>query len=209
MSVLLCSMSREIINRWQDLLVDKKVLYACTVSDLKRLASGNDISLILLHRSMVTIETMVEIRQIGPLNKIFLLSDRPDEEEGLAYLKQGIVGYANTYISPTRLNEAIRVVLSGSVWVGQAVMQRLIRETVARAEVTGTTKPSHHKLENLTPREHEIAEMVSKGQSNLEIAYNLNIAERTVKAHLSSIYAKTAAGNRLNLALLINQGTSG
>ena len=119
-------------------------------------------------------------------------------------MKQGIVGYANTYISPPRLNEAVRVVLSGSVWLGQAVMQRLIRETVAKAEGTAATKPSHHKLESLTPREHEIAEVVAQGQSNLEVAYNLNISERTVKAHLSSIYAKTGTGNRLNLALLLN-----
>jgi two-component system, NarL family, nitrate/nitrite response regulator NarL len=204
MPVLLCSMSREIRNRWQDLLVGENVLHAATVSELKRLVLDNDISLILLHRSMVTIETMVEIRQAVPLCKIFLFSDRPDEDEGFTYLKQGIVGYANTYISPTRLNEAIRVVLSGSVWVGQAVMQRLIRETVARAEEIAATKVSHHKLKSLTPREHEIAEMVAKGQSNLEIAYNLSIAERTVKAHLSSIYVKTGAGNRLNLALMIN-----
>lgn len=204
MPVLLCSMSREVISRWQDLLGDKKVLYATTVSELKNLAFGNDISLILLHRSMVTIETMGEIRQAVPLCKIFLFSDRPDEDEGFTYLKQGIVGYANTYISPTRFKEAIRVVLSGSVWVGQAVMQRLIRETVARAEEITAKKASSLRLESLTPREHEIAEMVAKGQSNLEIAYNLNIAERTVKAHLSSIYAKTGAGNRLNLALQMN-----
>jgi two-component system, NarL family, nitrate/nitrite response regulator NarL len=204
MPILLCSMSSEVRNRWQDLLVDKNVLHVDTVFDLKRLSFGNDVSLILLHSSMVTIETMVEIRQAAPLCKIFLFSDRPDEDEGFVYLKQGIIGYANTYISPTRMNEAIRVVLSGSVWVGQAVMQRLIRETVAKAEQIAATKASHHKLESLTPREHEIAEMVAKGQSNLEIAYNLNIAERTVKAHLSSIYAKTGAGNRLNLALLIN-----
>jgi len=205
MPVLLCSMSREVISRWQDLLGDKKVLHATTVSELKNVAFGNDISLILLHRSIVTIETMVEIRHAVPLCKIFLFSDRPDEDEGFTYLKQGIVGYANTYISPTRFNEAIRVVLSGSVWVGQAVMHRLIKETVARAEEITEKKVSHHKLENLTLREHEIAEMVAKGQTNLEIAYNLNIAERTVKAHLSSIYAKTGAGNRLNLALLINR----
>ncbi len=207
MPIVLCSMNEEIRKRWQDLVAEENVLHASTVAELKRLATGNDISLILLHRAMVTIEIMAQIRQKVPLCRIFLLSDRPDEEEGIAYLKQGIVGYANTYISPARLGEAIRVVLSGSVWVGQAIMQRLIRETVAMASVH--TKLSPLRLEALTPREHEIAEMVSKGQSNLEIAYNLNISERTVKAHLSSIYAKTGAGNRLNLALIVNQGTSG
>ena len=62
------------------------------------------------------------------------------------------------------------------------------------------------KLESLTKREREIANLVAQGQSNLEIAANLDIAERTVKAHLSSIYEKTKTGSRLNLALLINRG---
>ena len=209
MLILLCSADEEIRKRWQKLLVDKNIVHAGTITEIKKKCVKTDTGLILLHRSMVTTDIMVEIRQAAPGCKIFLLSDRPDEEEGFTFLKQGIVGYANTYISQIRLNEAVRVVLSGSVWLGQAVMQRLIRETVAKAEDTAATKPSHHKLESLTFREHEIAEVVAKGQSNLEIACNLNIAERTVKAHLSSIYAKTGTGNRLNLALLLNQGNNG
>lgn len=205
MPILLCSADVEIRKRWQELLTDKNIVHADTITEIKKKCVKTDTGLILLHRSMVTTDIMADIRQAAPGFKIFLLSDRPDEEEGFAFLKQGIVGYANTYISPPRLNEAVRVVLSGSVWLGQAVMQRLIRETVAKAEGTAATKPSHHKLESLTPREHEIAEVVAQGQSNLEVAYNLNISERTVKAHLSSIYAKTGTGNRLNLALLFNQ----
>jgi len=44
--------------------------------------------------------------------------------------KLGVVGYANTYISPPRLVEAVRIITSGSVWIGQQLMQRLIRETM-------------------------------------------------------------------------------
>ena len=61
-------------------------------------------------------------------------------------------------------------------------------------------------MAGLTPAEHKIAELVARGQSNLEIAFNLKITERTVKAHLTSIYEKTKTGNRLGLALLINRG---
>ena len=59
-------------------------------------------------------------------------------------------------------------------------------------------------MAGLTPAEHKVAELVAQGQSNLEIAFNLKITERT--AHLTSIYEKTKTGSRLSLALLINRG---
>jgi len=61
-------------------------------------------------------------------------------------------------------------------------------------------------LAGLTRAEHKVAKLVARGQSNLEIAFNLKITERTVKAHLTSIYEKTKTGSRLGLALLINRG---
>ena len=154
---------------------------------------------------MVDPETFIEIRRLNPLCRIFLLSDKPNEEEGLTFLKLGIVGYANTYISAERLAEATRVVSSGAVWLGQKVMQRLILDSYNRAKEKAASE-SGEKLKSLTQREREIANLVAQGQSNLEIAFNLDISERTVKAHLSSIYEKTKTGSRLNLALLINRG---
>jgi DNA-binding NarL/FixJ family response regulator len=151
--------------------------------------------------------TFSGIRESAPSSRFFLLSDRPSEEEGLAFLKLGIVGYGNTYISRGRLAEAVRVILNGGVWLGQKVMQGLIREMYVKV---GEKSPSDakQKLLGLTRRERAVAELVAKGQSNLEIAYQLKITERTVKAHLTSIYEKTGTGSRLNLALLINQGGS-
>lgn len=209
MSILLCSADAAVRERWQDLIGNRDVLQAQTLAELRRHAPANDIDLILLHRSIVNREEFSAVRNECPGSKFFLFSDRPDEEEGLAFLKQGIVGYANTYISPPRFAEAVKVVLSGAVWIGQKVMQRLIQETRAVAVKESSATVDHKKLESLTPREREIAELVSKGQSNLEIAYELNISERTVKAHLSSIYAKTDTGSRLNLALLFNRGSAG
>jgi DNA-binding NarL/FixJ family response regulator len=150
-------------------------------------------------------DTFSEIRELHPSGKFFLLSDRPNEEEGLTFLKSGIVGYANTYISQGRLGEAVRVISNGGIWLGQKVMQRLIAETYARAKEKAAST-SEQRLAGLTPRERAVAELVAQGQSNLEIAYHLNITERTVKAHLTSIYQKTGTGSRLSLALLMNQG---
>ena len=204
MAILLCSINENVRARWQDLLGKRPTLHARTVSELTSILAEKEIDLLLLHRSMVDKETTSDLHRTAPKCKIFLFTDRPDEDEGLEFLKIGIVGYANTYISPARLAQAIQVVMSGSVWIGQAVMQRLIQETIGRTE-NPTPQSADRRVSNLTAREQEIAELVAKGQANLEIAYTLNITERTVKAHLSSIYNKTGAGSRLNLALLLNR----
>ena len=208
MAILLSSANRSVIKRWNTLLVDAHPLEeAASVGELRSRCAGKNFDLCLVHRSLVDMKTFSEIRQSAPMSKFFVLSDRPNEEEGLAFLKLGIVGYGNTYISRGRLAEAVRVISNGGVWLGQKVMQRLIVEMYAR---TGEEAPSdsEKKLAGLTRRERAVAELVSQGQTNLEIAFNLNITERTVKAHLTSIYEKTGTGSRLNLALLINQGGS-
>jgi DNA-binding NarL/FixJ family response regulator len=206
MVILLSSANDSVIERWTGLLKDKYDLdQANSLSKLKSCCTDKKFAIILLHRPLVDPDTFVEIRRLNPLCRIFLLSDTPNEEEGLTFLKLGIVGYANTYISAERLAEAARIVSSGAVWLGQKVMQRLILDSYARAKEKAASN-SEEILRNLTNREREIANLVAQGQSNLEIAANLEIAERTVKAHLSSIYEKTKTGSRLNLALLINRG---
>jgi len=207
MSILLCSANETIIKRWGDLLkVTFDLNQVNSVSELKSCCSTDiNCELILLHRSLVDAQTFGEIQRTFPTSRFFLLSDKPDVDEGLTFLKLGIVGYANTYISAERLNEAVRVIIGGAVWLGQKVMQRLILDSYARAKKQAVSE-SEKKLKVLTTREREIANLVAQGQSNLEIAANLDITERTVKAHLSSIYEKTKTGSRLNLALLINRG---
>ena len=206
MAILICSADEAIIKRWEGLLAGKYDLdHATTLSSLKSRTAGNSFDLVLIHRPLVDINTFIELRRTTPENKIFLLSDLPSEEEGLEFLKMGIVGYANTYISPERLSEAVRVITGGAVWLGQKVMQRLILDSYSRAREESVSN-AEAILNKLTKRERETANLVAQGQSNLEIAANLNISERTVKAHLSSIYEKTKTGSRLNLALLINRG---
>ena len=205
MIILLGSANDTVIKRWEDLLAGTYELQqANTLRRLKSLCTENTFDLILIHRTQIDTDTFIDIRSATPLSRIFLLSDQPNDEEGLTFLKMGIVGYANTYISPERLTEAVRVIAGGAVWLGQKVMQRLILDSYARAKEKAIAD-SEKLLAGLTKREREIANLVGQGQSNLEIAANLNITERTVKAHLSSVYEKTKTGSRLNLALLINR----
>jgi DNA-binding NarL/FixJ family response regulator len=112
--------------------------------------------------------------------RFFVFSDKPDEKEAITLLRLGSVGYANTYISPVRLKEAVNIVLAGRVWVGQKLMLSIIRDSTKGIDEQGLdTLPSH----TLSEREWEVALLVSKGRSNLEIAASLNLSARTVETH--------------------------
>ena len=206
MLILLGSASNSVLERWHTLLAGANQLQqAGAVDELKKRAATGVFDLILLHRLMIDRAICSEIHRLAPSSRLFLLSDQPDHEEGLAFLKLGIVGYANTYISPERLAEALHVIRSEGVWLGQKVIQQLILEAHHNGKGIGGHDPDQ-RLGGLSPMERRVAELVSRGRTNLEIAAELGIVERTVKAHLTAIYGKIHVGNRLSLALLINQG---
>lgn len=209
MFILLGSANNSVLERWYSLLAEGNQLQqASTVEELKSSAATGAFDLILLHRLMIDSTICSEIRRLTPSSKLFLLSDQPDNEEGLLFLKLGIVGYANTYISSERLSEALHVIASDGVWLGQKVIQQLILEAYLTAKGQGK-HTTNQRLAVLSPMEHRVAELIARGLTNLEIAAEFGIVERTVKAHLTAIYAKMHVGNRLSLALLINQGGNG
>ena len=205
MTILLGSANRSVIKRWGDMLASYPLEQAFTLAELKIRCAARSFDLILLHRPLVDLASYAVLRKSSPAIRVFLLSDQPNEEEGFDFLKIGIAGYGNTYISPARLTEAVRIIAGGGVWLGQQVIQKLIVEMAAR-EKAKEGPDAEQKLAELTRRERTVAEMVARGRTNLEIAADLKITERTVKAHLTSVYDKTKSGNRLNLALLINRG---
>lgn len=207
MAILLTSSNSAVVKRWaQHLKGIFETEQAPSLSELQSICSSRKFDAILLHRLLINISEFAALIKSAPEARFFLLSDRPDEEEALVFLKLGIVGYGNTYISSARLLEALRVITNGGVWLGQKVIQRLITDLSLKTRPESPPDNAATALATLTKAERHIAQLVAHGQSNLEIAADLNITERTVKAHLTSIYEKTKTGNRLNLALLINLG---
>ena len=210
MRILLASANTSVTDRWQSLLEEPQNQreQATTLEALQTFMSKEQFDIILLHRQLVDIPACLQLRRLAPACKIFLLSDQPSEDEGMAFLKLGIVGYGNTYIAPKRLAEAIRVITEGGIWLGQKIIQQLILKAYV-SEHQQQEQQLEQKLKILTPAEHRVAELIARGLTNLEIAADLDMAERTVKAHLTAIYEKLHVSNRLSLALLINNPGKG
>ncbi|MGI6655751.1 MAG: response regulator transcription factor [Desulfobulbus sp.] len=215
MNLILCCGIAGLTERWYSALVGDYVVYrTSTLQDLAILVRQRiGLDLLVIHRPLVDAEALFYIHDRAPATKVVILSDRPDQEEGLALLHTGVVGYANSYSSAERLREIMRTVAQGSVWINQQLMRELILRTAPSPDrptaSNNTPSPLAQQLSMLSNREYQIAGLVANGLSNPEIAEQLQITERTVKAHLGSIYSKTSTKNRLALALLINQNKMG
>ena len=206
MDILLCSKNETVLKRWSGGLAEKnRVFEAPTLEIAYRILHKNDISLTLMHRTMINEQQITEMISAKKGNKVFVLSDRPNNDEGISCLRLGCVGYANSYIAQPRLNLAVEAVDSGLIWTGSSLMQHMIQTTSAGLNKTGngeTERPA--VLDKLSKREYQVSALVAEGLQNSEVAQRLDITERTVKAHLSSAYAKTSTQSRLGLARLFS-----
>ncbi len=133
---------------------------------------------------------------------IVVMDDQPSEERGLEALSLGASGYCNAYASPDVLREVASVVRSHGLWVGEALLRRLV-SSIAQVVGANDAQRQHPQLQMLSEREREVALCVANGESNKEIARKLDLAERTVKAHLTAVFEQLKVRDRLQLALLL------
>lgn len=131
---------------------------------------------------------------------ILAASAQPNDDEGLAALNAGASGYCHTHAPTATLRQALDVIAGGELWVGRALLSRLLRLVDTRLPRVGLA----HWSVPLTEREREVAQLAAIGDSNLTIADALGITERTVKAHLKAVFEKLQVADRLQLALRVH-----
>lgn len=134
--------------------------------------------------------------------KIVVLANVPHQAEAAHALSEGAVGYCHAYSDATVLVQVKAVVSHGGIWLGQDLLQYLIATSRQLVSVQPAVVSS--ALERLSPRESEVAQQVSLGLSNKEIARKLDVTERTVKAHISACFERLGVKDRLQLALMLN-----
>lgn len=122
-------------------------------------------------------------------------------QEARLALEAGASGYVHYLAVPKVLVQVAQVVAAGGMWLGADLMRQLVSAT-ARALPRVTAKAD---LSLLTGREQAVAELVAAGKSNKEIARDLDITERTVKAHLGAAFEKLQVRDRLQLVLAISK----
>lgn len=195
---LFLTLRPEAIPRWIEAFPNAAVCHDPEVST-EQLAAAPMVWLHLGGDAPADLARLSALRARVPSCRIVVLSNMPDEEEGLAMLAGGALGYCSALTLPAILRQVAGVVEQGGLWVGPQLMQRVMRGLAAR-----TPPMPDANLRVLSQRERQIAEAAASGGSNKEIARAMHITERTVKAHLTAVYEKLGVRDRMQLSLRLH-----
>lgn len=143
------------------------------------------------------LEVLQALSAKGALPPTIILTTFDDEELVLAGIRAGARGYLLKDVALEDLLDAVRTVAAGKTLVKPAVTERLLKGL-------GQLNTGFSALDQpdpLTERETEILRLMAGGYSNKEIANALNVAEGTVKNHVSSILSKMGVRDRTRAVL--------
>jgi DNA-binding NarL/FixJ family response regulator len=135
-----------------------------------------------------------EIKTVRPETEVIALTSFADDEKVFTAIRSGATGYLLKDVQPDDLVKAVLAAERGEVQLHPEVAKKLMHEVLAPPKESDL-------LEELTEREKEVLSLLGKGLSNKEIARDLSVSEKTVKAHVSSILSKLNLPGRTHAAL--------
>jgi DNA-binding NarL/FixJ family response regulator len=159
---------------------------------LEMVRADADIDLVLLDVILPDIDGITALAAFGkarPDLPVILLAASEDPAEVRRGLKAGAMGYVPKSSTPDTLMSAIRLVLSGQLYVPPV----MLRPDAGSNGGNGVAdKPSIP----LTDRQIEVLRLLDRGLSNKEIGRELGVSERTVKAHMTAIFKSLGVSGR-------------
>ena len=125
---------------------------------------------------------------------VLIVSMFDDDDNVFAAMQSGARGYLLKGAAPDDLLRAVEAVARGEALFGPGIAQRLMRYFSRPA------RPGPLPFPDLTEREREILTRVAQGQRNPAIAHSLELSEKTVRNHITSIFSKLQVSSRAEAA---------
>ena len=178
---------------------DTKVLQAGDASRALALAAEHfDLDVVILDLALPGLNGMSAIAEFGrvrPELPVIVLSASEDARQAREALAQGALGYVPKSASRQTLVSAIQLVLNGEIYVPPLILS----ETAAAKPMAQGVGPNPPRP-LLTDRQTDVLRRLSAGQSNKTIARDLDLSEKTVKAHITAIFRALNVINRTQAA---------
>lgn len=207
--LIIASTSTDCLARWKiGLRGCDAILEVSELSALKTCLASYTPEILLLDLDFPGLGGPAAIRKVqqaSQATKIIVLGEAASDEMEISLFVAGIRGLCARDIEADTLQRVVAAVRQGEPWIRRSLVPRLLNELYSRIpnEIAEPVK-DNDPAKDLTRREYQIALLVSHGHSNKQIARQLEITERTVKAHLTDTFRKLGIEDRLNLALLMS-----
>ncbi len=139
------------------------------------------------------VEATRRLQRLEPRPQVVVLTSFSDRDKITAAVDAGAAGYLLKDVDPVDLLNGVRAAARGESPLHPKAARELLNARSAGQSPTGTL--------HLTPREIEVLQLVRQGLANKQIARRLDISERTVKAHLTSVFQRIGVVDRTQAAL--------
>jgi len=163
---------------------------------------NDDLDLVLLDLNMPGmhgLNGLINLRNEAPTIPVVIVSAEQDKQIVLQAITYGACGFITKSSPRAQMTDAIEQILNGNVYLPSDII-RSQKASTRRAQHNEQSIPPE-LLQALTRKQLLVLERMTKGESNKQIAYNLDIAETTVKAHVSAILRKLNVHNRVQAIL--------
>jgi DNA-binding NarL/FixJ family response regulator len=142
------------------------------------------------------------IRRKRPNLRMVVIGPDSNDQVVMDTIIAGARAYLDLGAGPRMVREALDVVIAGSIWAPRKLLSKLI-DRLLNGDDANPANPRPH----LTSREEQVLQLLLLARSNREIAMELGIEERTVKAHVGKLMRKVGAENRIELSMRALHGT--
>ena len=190
---------------------DVSVSEAGNVDRALEILSSESFDLILVDLMMPGMngyEGLITIRAKAGQAAIVVVSMKERSEDVRQSIEAGAVGYIPKSSDPEILINALKLVLSGGVYLPPNVLSASEPRERDAGESRDAGEPGDDQFARLTPRQREVLALMAQGKSNKEIAKELGLAAGTVKIHVSSIFKALKVSNRTRAVIAARERMS-
>jgi two-component system nitrate/nitrite response regulator NarL len=166
-------------------------------------AEHSDLDAVFVDLMMPGMTGDLAVREFGkrrPELPVIVLSSSENPSDVRRALKAGALGYIPKSATPQTLLSALKLVLSGNIYVPP-----LLAQGPPPTRDDSSTQPAPHAIAQLTDRQIDVLKHLCTGLSNKEISLRLGIAEKTVKAHVAAIFKTLNVVNRTQAAHAVRE----
>lgn len=182
-------------------LDDLTLLESCDLNSTVEVLEQNEVDLLLFDLHMPgssDLFGLIHIRKLYPDLPVAVVSGLEDVDIVSKVINTGALGFVPKTTSAAKVAEAVQCMLEGDIWLPQSMQSEVSEGDDAFAQLA-------EKVSSLTPAQYKVLCFMRDGLLNKQIGYELDIAEATVKAHITALFRKLGINNRTQAVLIASQ----